>query len=48
MELSIDQRLLADELEKAECDNREILGHYRGPGPHVKGCWVVDAVLGKE
>jgi hypothetical protein len=39
---------LADELEKAGCANPEILGHLRGPGPHVRGCWVVDLVLGKE
>jgi hypothetical protein len=38
---------LADELEKAGCANEEILGHCRGPGPHVRGCWVVDLVLGK-
>ena len=39
---------LANALEEASCDNREILGHLRGPGPHVMGCWVVDLVLGKE
>lgn len=27
---------------------RPILGHLRGPGPHVRGCWVVDLLLGKE
>jgi hypothetical protein len=39
---------LADELEKSGCDNQEVLGHCRGPGPHVRGCWLVDLVLGKE
>jgi hypothetical protein len=39
---------VADALEKAGCDNPEILNHCRMPGPHVKGCWLVDAVLGKE
>jgi hypothetical protein len=39
---------LADALEEAGCDNPEILAHCRQPGPHVRGCWVVDAVLGKE
>jgi hypothetical protein len=24
-----------------------ILDHCRGPGPHVRGCWVVDLLLGK-
>jgi hypothetical protein len=38
---------LADALEKAGCENAEILNHCRGPGPHVRGCWVVDLVLGK-
>jgi hypothetical protein len=46
---SFDQMpLLADDLEKAGCDNQEILGHCRGLGPHVRGCGVVDLVLGKE
>ena len=40
--------ILADALEKTGCDNQDILSHCRGPGPHVKGCWVVDLVLGKE
>ena len=30
------------------CDDAEMLVHCRGPGPHVRGCWVVDLVLGKE
>ena len=25
-----------------------LLGHLRGPGPHVRGCWAVDLVLGKS
>jgi hypothetical protein len=40
--------LLADELEKAACDNADILSHLRGPVPHVRGCWVVDLLLGKK
>jgi hypothetical protein len=39
---------LADALEEVGCDNTEILSHFRGSGAHVKGCWVVDALLGKE
>lgn len=42
-----DMPVLADALEEAGCTDTEILGHCRGPGPHAKGCWVVDAVLGK-
>jgi hypothetical protein len=40
--------LLADALEDAGCSNAEVLTHLRGPGPHVRGCWAVDAVLGKS
>jgi hypothetical protein len=40
--------LLADALQDADCADQQILDHCRGPGPHVKGCWVVDFVLGKE
>ena len=39
--------ILADALQDADCDNAEVLSHCRGPGPHVRGCWVVDRVLGK-
>ncbi|HZY89356.1 MAG TPA: hypothetical protein VFE78_31325 [Gemmataceae bacterium] len=40
--------VLADALEDAGCTDADILGHLRGPGPHVRGCWAVDLVLGKE
>jgi hypothetical protein len=40
--------VLADALEEAGCDNAEMLAHCRAPGPHVRGCWVVDLPLGKE
>jgi hypothetical protein len=40
--------VLADALEEAGCADAAILGHLRGPGPHVRGCWVLDLVLGKE
>ena len=39
--------ILADALEDAGCDNADILNHCRGPGPHVRGCWVLDLLLGK-
>jgi hypothetical protein len=40
--------ILADALQDAGCEDADILDHCRGPGPHVRGCWVVDLVLGKE
>ncbi len=40
--------ILADALEDAGCASADILSHLRGPGPHVRGCWVIDALLGKE
>jgi hypothetical protein len=39
--------ILADALEEAGCDQADVLTHCRGPGPHARGCWVVDGVLGK-
>jgi hypothetical protein len=40
--------VLAGALEEAGCTEQTILGHLRGPGPHVRGCWAVDLSLGKE
>jgi hypothetical protein len=40
--------ILADALEDAGCGSRDILDHCRGPGAHVRGCWVVDLLLGKR
>jgi hypothetical protein len=40
--------ILADSLIEAGCDDEQILDHCRGSGPHDRGCWVVDLVLGKE
>jgi hypothetical protein len=39
--------ILADALEEAGCDNADVLSHCRSEGPHVRGCWVVDLLLGK-
>ena len=39
--------ILADALEDAGCDNADILAHCRNGGEHVRGCWVVDLLLGK-
>jgi hypothetical protein len=40
--------VLADALETVSCTDAEILGHLRNPTAHVRGCWVVDLILGKE
>jgi len=40
--------ILADALQDAGCEDEHLLAHCREPGPHVRGCWVVDLVLGKE
>jgi hypothetical protein len=40
--------VLADALEDAGCDNADILDHCRQPGEHVRGCWVLDFLLGKQ
>ena len=38
---------LADALQDAGCEVGAVLDHCRGPGPHARGCWVVDGVLGR-
>ena len=40
--------LLADALEDAGCTDADILAHCRSGGEHVRGCWVVDLLLGKS
>jgi hypothetical protein len=40
--------VLSDALEEAGCTDAEILTHLRSPGPHVRGCWALDLILGKE
>jgi hypothetical protein len=40
--------VLGDALEEAGCTVRDVLEHCRNGGEHVRGCWVVDLVLGKQ
>jgi hypothetical protein len=40
--------VLADAVEEAGCQEQELLGHLRSPGPHVRGCWAVDILLARE
>jgi hypothetical protein len=39
--------ILADALQDAGCDSTDLLNHCRGGRIHVRGCWVVDLLLGK-
>ena len=40
--------LLADALEDAGCTDADILTHCRSGGEHVRGCWALDLLLGKQ
>jgi hypothetical protein len=40
--------ILSDAIEDSGCTDAHILGHCRQSGEHVRGCWVVDLVLGKK
>jgi hypothetical protein len=40
--------VLADALEEAGCNDGEILAHLRSPGPHVRGCFVLDLILATD
>lgn len=38
---------LADAIEQAGCSDPDAPAHCRGPGPHARGCWVLDAILAR-
>jgi Nucleotidyl transferase AbiEii toxin, Type IV TA system len=40
--------ILADALEEAGCDRDDLVGHCRANGPHVRGCWAIDLILGER
>jgi hypothetical protein len=40
--------IFADALMDAGCENDDILAHCHSEGPHVRGCWVIDLILGKQ
>jgi hypothetical protein len=43
------ERLLVlwDALEDAGCQSKAIREHLCSPGPHYRGCWAIDLILGK-
>jgi hypothetical protein len=43
-----DLPVLADLLEEAGLTDAALLGHLRGPGPHVLGCFALDLLLGRS
>jgi hypothetical protein len=43
-----DLPILADALEEAGCTEEQVLAHCRSGGRHVRGCWVLDRLLGKQ
>ena len=40
--------VLADALKEAGCEDKRLLAHCRSKGPHVRGCWALDLLLGKN
>jgi hypothetical protein len=40
--------ILGDVLEEAGCTEAMLLEHLRKPGTHVRGCWALDLILGKN
>lgn len=45
---SLTLNAVADSLEESGCDNANIISHLRSPGPHVRGCWAVDLIMGRR
>ena len=43
-----DMPVLADALEEAGCTNPDVLAHCRSEGEHVRGCWLLDLLMGKS
>ncbi len=40
--------ILHDALLDAGCNDEALLSHCRNPDGHVRGCWALDAILGKS
>jgi hypothetical protein len=39
--------ILADALLDAGCEDEDLIQHCRSDGPHVRGCWAIDLLLGR-
>lgn len=39
---------LSAALSEAGCADHELLAHCRSSGPHVRGCWAIDALSGRK
>jgi hypothetical protein len=39
---------LADAFERVGCSDAAVIDHCRQPGPHLRGCWVLDLILSKK
>ena len=42
-----DLPILADAVEEGGCADDAVLAHLGAPGPHVRGCWALDLLLGR-
>ncbi len=40
--------ILGDALQEAGCEHEDIVSHCYADTPHVRGCWVVDLMLGQH
>ena len=40
--------VLADALLDSGCEDEDLIAHCRSAGPHIRGCFAVDSILGKE
>jgi hypothetical protein len=40
--------VLGDALEDAGCTDEVVLSHCRQGAEHVRGCWVLDLILGRN
>jgi hypothetical protein len=47
-QLGVPATILADALQDAGCDHEDVPTPCRQLGEHVRGCWVVDAVLNTQ